>query len=93
MPRGGASQLSKLSWAQKYTVNTIRSRRDTNAKPVRKIWYRRFRDNYPKLNTLILKAKEAARYEYKEAGIKETKQWFKQLDKVITRYRISALEI
>ncbi|KAF4448245.1 hypothetical protein F53441_8331 [Fusarium austroafricanum] len=57
------------------------------------MWYRRFRDDHPELDTSILKAKEAARYEYEEAGVEETKQWFKRLDEVITRYRIGALEI
>ncbi|RKL16968.1 hypothetical protein BFJ72_g15310 [Fusarium proliferatum] len=74
-------------------VNTIRSRRDANAKPVGKMWYRRFRDDHPELDTSILKAKEAARYEYEEAGVEETKQWFKRLDEVITRYGIGASEI
>ncbi|KAH7459233.1 hypothetical protein FOMA001_g20140 [Fusarium oxysporum f. sp. matthiolae] len=74
-------------------VNTIRSRRDADAKPVGKMWYRRFRDDHPELDTSILKAKEAARYEYEEAGVEETKQWFKRLDEVITRYGIGASEI
>ncbi|KAG7407488.1 hypothetical protein Forpe1208_v013118 [Fusarium oxysporum f. sp. rapae] len=73
-------------------VNTIRSRRDADAKPVGKMWYRRFRDDHPELDTSILKAKEAARYEYEEAGVEETKQWFKRLDEVITRYGIGASE-
>ncbi|KAG6989181.1 hypothetical protein FocnCong_v021292 [Fusarium oxysporum f. sp. conglutinans] len=74
-------------------VNTIRSRRDADAKPVGKMWYRRFRDDHPELDTSILKAKEAACYEYEEAGVEETKQWFKRLDEVITRYGIGASEI
>jgi hypothetical protein len=74
-------------------VNTIRSRRDADAKPVGKMWYRRFRDDHPELDTSILKAKEAARYAYEEAGVEETKQWFKRLDEVITRYGIGASEI
>jgi hypothetical protein len=74
-------------------VNTIRSRRDADAKPVGKMWYRRFRDDHPELDTSILKAKEAARYEYEEAGVEETKQWFKRLNEVITRYGIGASEI
>jgi hypothetical protein len=74
-------------------VNTIRSRRDADAKPVGKMWYRRFRDDHPELDISILKAKEAARYKYEEADVEETKQWFKRLDEVITRYGIGASEI
>ncbi|RYC77641.1 hypothetical protein BFJ63_vAg19485, partial [Fusarium oxysporum f. sp. narcissi] len=56
------------------------------------MWYRRFRDDHPELDTSILKSKEAARYEYEEAGVEETKQWFKRLSEVITRYRFGASE-
>ncbi|KAG6996923.1 hypothetical protein FocnCong_v014994 [Fusarium oxysporum f. sp. conglutinans] len=56
-------------------ANTIRSRRDPGAVPVGKMWYRRFRDDHPELDTSILKVKEAARFEYEEAGVEETKQW------------------
>jgi hypothetical protein len=73
-------------------ANTIRSRRDPDTEPVGRMWYRRFRDDHPELDTSILKAKEAARFEYEEAGIEETKQWFKRLTEVITRYRIGASE-
>ncbi|KAG7402830.1 hypothetical protein Forpe1208_v016802 [Fusarium oxysporum f. sp. rapae] len=73
-------------------ANTIRSRRDAAAQPVSRMWYRRFRDDHPELDTSILKSKEAARYEYEEAGVEETKQWFKRLSEVITRYRIGASE-
>ncbi|KAG7408548.1 hypothetical protein Forpe1208_v012392 [Fusarium oxysporum f. sp. rapae] len=73
-------------------ANTIRSRRDPHARPVSRMWYRRFRDDHPELDTSILKSKEAARYEYEEAGVEETKQWFKRLSEVITRYRIGASE-
>jgi hypothetical protein len=73
-------------------ADTIRRRRDPNAPPVSRMWYRRFRDDHPELDISILKSKEAARYEYEEAGVEETKQWFKRLSEVITRYRISASE-
>ncbi|KAF6518245.1 hypothetical protein HZS61_002323 [Fusarium oxysporum f. sp. conglutinans] len=73
-------------------ANTIRSRRDPHAQPVSRMSYRRFRDDHPELDTSILKSKEAARYEYEEAGVEETKQWFKRLSEVITRYRIGASE-
>ncbi|KAF4331878.1 hypothetical protein FBEOM_14340, partial [Fusarium beomiforme] len=73
-------------------ANTIRSRRDAAAKPVSRMWYRRFRDDHPELDTSILKSKEAARYEYEEAGVEETKQWFERLSEVITRYQIGASE-
>ncbi|RKK63891.1 hypothetical protein BFJ69_g16819 [Fusarium oxysporum] len=73
-------------------ANTIRSRRNPHAQPVSRMWYRRFRDDHPGLDTSILKSKEAARYEYEEAGVEETKQWFKRLSEVITRYRIGASE-
>ncbi|RKK71295.1 hypothetical protein BFJ69_g11145 [Fusarium oxysporum] len=73
-------------------ANTIRSRRDAAAQPVSRMWYRRFRDDHPELDTSILKSKEAARYEYEEAGVEETKQWFKRLSEVITRYKIGASE-
>ncbi|KAM5529788.1 hypothetical protein FOXYSP1_17632 [Fusarium oxysporum f. sp. phaseoli] len=74
-------------------VNTIRIGRDPDTKSVGKMWYKRFCDDYPELDALILKAKEAARYEYEEAGVEETKQWFKRPNEVITRYRIGASEI
>ncbi|RKK90484.1 hypothetical protein BFJ68_g16437 [Fusarium oxysporum] len=56
------------------------------------MWYRRFRDDHPELDKSILKAKEAARMEYEEAGVEETKQWFQRLTEVITNYRIGAFE-
>ncbi|KAH7462726.1 hypothetical protein FOMA001_g18499 [Fusarium oxysporum f. sp. matthiolae] len=74
-------------------VNTIRSRRDADAKPVGKMWYRRFRDDHPELDTPILKAKEAARYEYEEAGVEGDEAVVQGLDEVITRYGIGASEI
>ncbi|KAG7402430.1 hypothetical protein Forpe1208_v017230 [Fusarium oxysporum f. sp. rapae] len=73
-------------------ADTIRSRRDPDAVPVGKMWYRRFRDDHPELDISILKSKEAARLEYEEAGMEETMQWFKRLSEVIMRYRIVASE-
>jgi hypothetical protein len=73
-------------------VNTIRSRHDPDAAPVGKMWYRRFREDHPELDTSILKAKEAAHFEYEAAGVEEAKQWFKRLAEVITRYGIGASE-
>ncbi|EGU73930.1 hypothetical protein FOXB_15557 [Fusarium oxysporum f. sp. conglutinans Fo5176] len=73
-------------------ANTIRSRRDHDAVPVGRMWYRRFCDDHPELDISILKAKEAARFEYEEAGVEETKQWFNRLTEVITRYGIGASE-
>ncbi|KAM5358512.1 hypothetical protein ACJA88_015339 [Fusarium oxysporum] len=73
-------------------ANTIRSRRDPDAVPVGGMWYRRFCDDHPELDISILKAKEAARFESEEAGVKETKQWFKRLTEVIKRYGIVASE-
>ncbi|TXB97180.1 hypothetical protein FocTR4_00012005 [Fusarium oxysporum f. sp. cubense] len=73
-------------------ANTIRSRRDPDAVPVGRMWYRRFCDDHPELDISILKAKEATRFEYEEAGVEETKQWFKRLTEVITRYGIGASE-
>jgi hypothetical protein len=64
--------------AFKYEVEdaglTLRCRRDPDAKHINKMWYSRFRDNHPELDKSILKAKEAARVEYEEAGVEETKQ-------------------
>ncbi|KAI8404827.1 hypothetical protein FOFC_14302 [Fusarium oxysporum] len=58
--------------ASKYEVedaaNTLRRRRDPEARPVSRMWYRRFCDDHPELDKSILKAKEAARVEYEEAG-------------------------
>ncbi|SCO92428.1 uncharacterized protein FRV6_16556 [Fusarium oxysporum] len=73
-------------------ASTIRSRRDPDAVPVGRMWYRRFCDDHPELDISILKAKEATRFEYEEAGVEETKQWFKRLTEVITRYGIGASE-
>ena len=82
--------------SSKYEVEdaalTLRRRRDPDAKHISKMWYSRFRDDYPELDKSILKAKEAARVEYEEAGVEETKQWFKRLTEVITNYRIGASE-
>ncbi|KAF4422040.1 hypothetical protein FACUT_10838 [Fusarium acutatum] len=64
--------------ASKYEVedaaNTLRRRRDPEVRPVSRMWYQRFCDDHPELNKSILKAKEAARVEYEEAGVEETKQ-------------------
>ncbi|KAI7771374.1 hypothetical protein LZL87_013873 [Fusarium oxysporum] len=73
-------------------VNIIRSRRDPDAVPIGRMWYRRFREDHPELDTSILKTKKAARFEYEEAGIDEAKQWFQRLAEVITRYDIGASE-
>ncbi|PNP60791.1 hypothetical protein FNYG_14483 [Fusarium nygamai] len=82
--------------ASKYEVedaaNTLRRRRDPDAKPVSKMWYQRFLDDHPELDKSILKAKEAARVEYEEAGVEETKQWFQRLTEVITNFEIGASE-
>ena len=82
--------------ASKYEVedaaNTLRRRRDPEARPVSRMWYRRFCDDHPELDKSILKAKEAARVEYEEAGVEETKQWFQRLTEVITNYEIGASE-
>ncbi|KAI8411395.1 hypothetical protein FOFC_07989 [Fusarium oxysporum] len=82
--------------ASKYEVedaaNTLRRRRDPDAKPVSKMWYPRFLDDHPELDKSILKAKEAVRVEYEEAGVEETKQWFQRLTEVITNFEIGASE-
>ncbi|PCD21933.1 hypothetical protein AU210_015736 [Fusarium oxysporum f. sp. radicis-cucumerinum] len=82
--------------ASKYEVedaaNTLRRRRDPDAKPVSRMWYRRFCDDHPELDKSILKAKEAFRVEYEEAGVEETKQWFQRLSEVITNYELGASE-
>jgi hypothetical protein len=82
--------------ASKYEVedaaNTLRRRRDPEARPVSRMWYRRFCDDHPELDKSILKAKEAARVEYEEAGVEETKQWFQRLSEVITNYELGASE-
>jgi hypothetical protein len=80
--------------ASKYKVediaNMLRRRRDPEARPVSRMWYRRFCDDHPELDKSILKAKEAACVEYKEAGVEETKQWFQRFTEVITNYEIGA---
>ncbi|KAI8413469.1 hypothetical protein FOFC_06747 [Fusarium oxysporum] len=82
--------------ASKYEVedaaNTLRRRRDPEARPVSRMWYRRFCDDHPELDKSILKAKEAARVEYEEAGVEETKKWFQRLTEVITNYEIGTSE-
>ncbi|KAF5564810.1 hypothetical protein FPHYL_4537 [Fusarium phyllophilum] len=82
--------------ASKYEVedaaNTLRRRRDPDAQPVSRMWYRRFCDDHPELDKSILKAKEASRVEYEEAGVEETKQWFQRLTEVITNFEIGASE-
>jgi hypothetical protein len=39
-----------------------------------------------------LKSREAARAEYEEAGVEDTKEWFKRLEDVISEYNIGASE-
>jgi predicted DNA-binding transcriptional regulator YafY len=82
--------------AAKYEIedaaNTLRRRRDPEAKPVSKMWYSRFRDNHPELQKSILKAREVSRAEYEAAGIEETKEWFQRLREVITNYNIGPSE-
>ncbi|CEI63597.1 hypothetical protein FVEN_g6728 [Fusarium venenatum] len=94
--------VSSIIWMQKSglpaskheiedAANIIRSRRDPDAVPVGRMWYRRFCDDHPELDRSILKSKEDARFKYNEAGVEETKQWFKRLTEAITRYGIDAL--
>ncbi|SCV25967.1 uncharacterized protein FFFS_00033 [Fusarium fujikuroi] len=55
-------------------------------------WYSRFCDDHPELAIAFLKAKERSRMEYKEAGVEDTKPWFKELSAVIKDLNISASE-
>ncbi|KAG4273458.1 hypothetical protein FPRO04_09581 [Fusarium proliferatum] len=73
-------------------ATTLRLHRSPDAKPVHKTWYSRFRDDHPELDTTFLKAKEQSRTAYEEAGVEDTKQWFKQLAEVIMMLKIGASE-
>ncbi|KAG5793214.1 hypothetical protein H9Q69_007728 [Fusarium xylarioides] len=54
------SGLPASKYEVKDAANTLRRRRNPDAKPVSKMWYRRFRDDHPELDKSILKAKEAS---------------------------------
>jgi hypothetical protein len=74
-------------------ANTLRFRRNPDAKPVSRMWYRRFRDDHPELDKSILKSIEKSREAWEIAGVDDVKEWFKRLTEVITKLQIGASEI
>ncbi|SCO90268.1 uncharacterized protein FRV6_14396 [Fusarium oxysporum] len=76
----------------KEAATIVRRHRDPKANALHKQWYSRFYNNYPKLTTVFLKTKGRSHIEYKEAGIKDTDQWFKELSAVIEDLNINTPE-
>ncbi|KAF6517714.1 hypothetical protein HZS61_003275 [Fusarium oxysporum f. sp. conglutinans] len=74
-------------------ANTLRLRRNPDAQPVSRMWYRRFRDDHPELDKSILKSLDKSREAWEVAGIDDVKEWFKRLTEVITKLQIGASEI
>ncbi|OBS15817.1 hypothetical protein FPOA_13410 [Fusarium poae] len=74
-------------------ANTLRLRRNPDAQPVSRIWYRRFRDDHPELDKSILKSLDKSREAWEVAGIDDVKEWFKRLAELITKLQIGASEI
>jgi hypothetical protein len=74
-------------------ANTLRFRRNPDAQPVSRMWYRRFRDDHPELDKSILKSIEKSREAWEIAGVDDVKEWFKRLTEVITKLQIGASEI
>jgi hypothetical protein len=74
-------------------ANTLRLRRNPDAQPVSRMWYRRFRDDHPELDKSILKSLDKSREAWEVAGIDDVKEWFKRLAELITKLQIGASEI
>ncbi|KAI8410936.1 hypothetical protein FOFC_07530 [Fusarium oxysporum] len=73
-------------------ANTLRLRRDPEAKPVSRMWYPRFREDHPELEKAFLKASEKSRESWEAGGLADLKEWFKQLTEAIANHRINASE-
>ncbi|KAJ3454457.1 hypothetical protein MRS44_018351 [Fusarium solani] len=73
-------------------ANTLRRRRDPEAKPVSKMWYPRFREDHPELQKTFLKAVEKSRESWEAGGITDLKSWFERLAETIRIFRIGASE-
>jgi hypothetical protein len=55
-------------------ANTLRLRRNPDAQPVSRMWYRRFRDDHPELDKSILKSLDKSREAWEVAGIDDVKE-------------------
>lgn len=73
-------------------ANTLRLRRDPEAKPVSRMWYPRFREDHPELEKAFLKAAEKSRESWEAGSLADLKEWFKQLTEAIMNHRINASE-
>lgn len=73
-------------------ANELIRRRNPDAKPVSRMWYRRFREDHPELEKSILKTIEKSREAWEMAGIDDVKEWYRRLAEVITTLQIGASE-
>jgi hypothetical protein len=73
-------------------ATTLRQRRNPDADPVNKMWYSRFRTDYPELEQAFLKAAEQSRESWEAGGLYDLQQWFKSLTETIRSYKIGASE-
>jgi hypothetical protein len=73
-------------------ANTLRRRRDPEAKAVGKSWYATFREDHPELQKTFLKAVDKSRESWEAGGITDLKEWFKRLTEAIRRFNIHASE-
>ncbi|SCO91023.1 uncharacterized protein FRV6_15151 [Fusarium oxysporum] len=69
-----------------------RPRMDPEAKPISRMWYRRFCDDHPEIRRAFLKAAEKSRESWETGGISNTKEWFERLTEAIVNRRINASE-
>jgi hypothetical protein len=73
-------------------ANTLRRRRDPEAKPVSKMWYPRFREDHPELQKTFLKAVDKSRESWEASSITDLKEWFERLTEAIRNFNIGASE-
>ncbi|KAG4275408.1 hypothetical protein FPRO04_14394 [Fusarium proliferatum] len=73
-------------------ANTLRRRRDPEAKPVGHYWYSRFCKDHPELQKTFFKAVEKSRESWEAGGITDLKNWSEQLADTIRSFRIGASE-
>ncbi|KAF5266817.1 hypothetical protein FOXYS1_2335, partial [Fusarium oxysporum] len=73
-------------------ANTLRRRRDPEAKPVGHSWYRRFCKDHPELQKTFFKAVEKSRESWEAGGTTDLKNWFEQLAETFRTFRTGASE-
>ncbi|KAM4058577.1 DDE superfamily endonuclease [Hirsutella rhossiliensis] len=74
-------------------AQTLRQRRDPDAPPFAKDWYRRWLQDHPELRVTYIKAVEKSRKTIEAGHVSHVEKFFLKLREVIEEYKIGASEI